>query len=361
MTDRPFPYRPLGLLAELTYRCPLGCPYCSNPIFSGPRGEELTTEEWIRVLGEGARLGVLHALFSGGEPVLRKDLARLVAAAREKDLYTNLITSAMGLTRAKLLELKSAGLESVQISFQADEPAEADRIAGIPAHQKKLEAARWIREADLPLTMNVVIHRGNISRIRQMVDLGVRLGAHRLELAHTQYYGWALRNRKALLPTRAQVEEAARVAERAKAELQGVLEILYVLPDYFGDRPKPCMNGWGRRYLTVSPVGDVLPCPTAREIPSLTFENVRLVPLREIWEGSEAFRRFRGTDWMPEPCRSCPEREVDFGGCRCQAAILLGDPARTDPACALSPDRGRLEEILGTADEEAAFEYRVNP
>jgi pyrroloquinoline quinone biosynthesis protein E len=361
MINQHFPYRPLGLLAELTYRCPLGCPYCSNPVFSGPGGEELTTEEWIRVLGEGAELGVLHALFSGGEPVLRKDLGRLVAAAREKDLYTNLITSAIGLSRAKLLELKSAGLDSIQISFQSDEAAGADPIAGIPAHERKLEAARWVRDADLPLTVNVVIHRGNISRIEQLIDLAVSLGAHRLELAHTQYYGWALRNRKALLPTRAQVQEAARVAERAKAALRGELEILYVLPDYFGDRPKPCMNGWGRRYLTVSPAGDVLPCPTAREIPSLTFENVRRRSLREIWESSEAFNRFRGTDWMPEPCRSCPEREVDFGGCRCQAAILSGDPARTDPACALSPDRGKLEAILGTADQGAAFEYRVNP
>jgi len=361
MTDLGSRCRPLGLLAELTYRCPLGCPYCSNPVFSGPGGEELSTEEWIRVLREGAELGVLHALFSGGEPVLRKDLARLVAAAREKDLYTNLITSAIGLSRAKLLELKSAGLDSIQISFQSDEAAGADRVAGIPAHEKKLEAARWVREADLPLTVNVVIHRGNISRIEQLIDLAIRLGAHRLELAHTQYYGWALRNRKALLPTRAQVEEAARVAERARRALQGELEILYVLPDYFGDRPKPCMNGWGRRYLTVSPEGEVLPCPTAREIRTISFENVRRRSLREIWAESEAFNRFRGTQWMPDPCRSCPQRDVDFGGCRCQAAILTGEPGRTDPACALSPDRGKLLEALGSLDEEAAFEYRANP
>ena len=361
MTDRGFPYRPLGLLAELTYRCPLGCPYCSNPVFSGPKGKELTTEEWIRVLGEGAELGVLHALFSGGEPVLRSDLPRLVAAAREKDLYTNLITSAVGLSREKLRELKSAGLDSVQISFQSDEAAVADHIAGIPAHEKKLEAARWVREADLPLTFNVVLHRGNILRIERLVELAVRLGAHRLELAHTQFYGWALRNRNALLPTRAQVELAAGMVERAKTALKGKIEILHVLPDYFGDRPKPCMNGWGRRYLTVSPGGDVLPCPTAREIRSLVFENVRDRSLSAIWEHSEAFNRFRGTSWMPEPCRSCPERDLDFGGCRCQAAILSGDPGRTDPACALSPDRGKLMEILDAAPEDAAFEYRTNP
>lgn len=358
----PLPsYRPLGLLAELTYRCPLGCPYCSNPVFSGAGKEELGTEEWVRVLGEAADLGVLHALFSGGEPVLRKDLPSLVAAARERDLYTNLITSAIGLSRAKVQDLKSAGLDSVQISVQSDAAEEADVLAGIPAHEKKVEAARWVREEGLPLTLNVVLHRKNIARVESLIDLALRLGAHRLELAHTQFYGWALRNRKALLPSRAQVDQAARVAERAKASLRGTLEIVYVLPDYFGDRPKPCMNGWGRRYLTVSPGGEVLPCPTAREIPSLRFENIRRRPLREIWEESEAFRRFRGTDWMPEPCRSCPEREVDFGGCRCQAAILTGDPARTDPACALSPDRATLLEIREGVDEGAPFEYRVNP
>ncbi|HVR87169.1 MAG TPA: SPASM domain-containing protein, partial [Planctomycetota bacterium] len=283
-----------------------------------------------------------------------------------------LITSAVGLNRPRILELKSAGLESVQISFQGDEALRADRIAGAAVHSKKLEAAGWVRETGLPLTMNVVLHRGNISRIRQLIDLALGLGAHRLELAHTQFYGWALRNREALLPTRAQVEEAARVTALAQATHRDRMEILYVLPDYFGERPKPCMNGWGRRYLTVDPGGDVLPCPTAREIRSLTFENVRRRSLREIWEGSEAFCRFRGTEWMPEPCRSCPERDVDFGGCRCQAALLTGDPAQTDPACALSPARQSLLAVLekneqSSLEEESdradrmPFEYRSNP
>lgn len=368
----PFPYRPLGLLMELTYRCPLGCPYCSNPVFSGPGGKELSTDEWIRVLGEAAKLGVLHALFSGGEPLLRKDLPQIVAAARQNDLYTNLITSAVGLNPSRLLELKSAGLESVQISFQSDEARIADQIAGSSVHAKKLEAARWVRQAGLPLTVNVVLHSGNISRVEPLIELARSLGAQRLELAHAQYYGWALRNREALLPTRAQIEVAAKAADQGKARLKGTMEILWVIPDYFGTRPKPCMNGWGRRYLTVSPEGDVLPCPTAREIPSLRFENVRERPLAVIWEDSEAFNRFRGTQWMPEPCRNCPEREVDFGGCRCQAAILTGDPAQTDPACELSPARRALVGVLeksglspdwdaGLSERSPVLEYRRNP
>jgi pyrroloquinoline quinone biosynthesis protein E len=364
-------YRPLGLLAELTHRCPLRCPYCSNPA-SWRGGDELSTDVWLRVLREASGLGVLHALFSGGEPLLRKDLARLVAGARESELYTNLITSAAGLTRGRLEELKSAGLESVQISLQAHEAGEADRIAGRSVHAHKLEACRWVREAGLPLTLNVVLHRANVDGVEELVELALRLGAQRLELANTQFYGWALRNRDALLPTRAQIQEAARVAANARVRHLGTLEILYVLPDYFGDRPKPCMNGWGRRYLTVDPGGDVLPCPTARSIPSLAFENVRQRSLGEIWEQSEAFNRFRGTQWMPEPCRSCPEREIDFGGCRCQAAILTGDPTQTDPSCGLAPGRPALAEILANnersgserspaADPGVPYEYRRNP
>jgi pyrroloquinoline quinone biosynthesis protein E len=353
--------RPLGLLAELTHRCPLGCPYCSNPVSPGRTGSELSTGEWIRVIEEAASLGVLHALFSGGEPLLRKDLVTLVSAAREKNLYTNLITSAVGLASQRIRELKAAGLESIQISFQSDQAQAADRIAGRNVHEKKLEAARQVRDAGLPLTINMVLHRSNIVRIREFVDFAMGLGADRLELAHAQYYGWAWKNRRALLPTRGQVERAGKIVEEARRRLRGRMEILYVLPDYFGDRPKPCMNGWGQRYLTVDPGGDVLPCPTAREIPSLQFENVRNRPLREIWGGSEAFNRFRGTAWMPEPCRSCPEKTVDFGGCRCQAALLLGDASRTDPACARSPDRRRLAELLDVESESDSFVYRVDP
>jgi pyrroloquinoline quinone biosynthesis protein E len=328
---------------------------------AGRSGTELSTEDWIRVIREAAQLGVLHALFSGGEPLLRKDLAALVAAARESELYTNLITSAVGLTEARLLDLKAAGLESIQISFQSDQAAPADVIAGASGHEKKLEAARRVREAGLPLTVNVVLHRGNVDRVGEVIELALSLGALRLELANAQYYGWAWKNRRALLPSREQVDRAAAVAREAKERLLGRMEILYVLPDYFADRPKPCMNGWGRRYLTVDPSGDVLPCPTAREIPSLGFDNVRDRSLREIWETSEAFNRFRGTAWMPEPCRSCPERDIDFGGCRCQAALLTGDAARTDPACGLSPDRGMLLATLEARGEGALLEYRENP
>lgn len=347
-------HRPLLLLAELTHRCPLHCPYCSNPP-AGPGGGELSTREWARVLGEAARLGVLHVGFSGGEPLQRADLAELVAAARAGGLYSNLITSAIGLDRPRAQELKAAGLDSVQISFQSDQHALADRIAGANAHARKLEAARLVRELGFPLTVNVVLHRGNIERLAQLVSLAENLGAERLELAHTQYYGWAFRNRAALLPTRAQIAQAAQVVTAARERLAGQLEILFVMPDYYSERPKPCMNGWGQRFLTVNPAGDVLPCPTAGEIKGLRFDNVRTQPLSWIWSESEAFNRFRGTEWMPLPCRDCQFRDVDFGGCRCQAALITGRAEVTDPACSLSPYRAELtrfvESIPGPGSE----------
>lgn len=341
MTTAPShpPFRPFGLLAELTHRCPLYCPYCSNPLGLVPAADELATADWERVLGEAAELGVLHAHFSGGEPLLRSDLAALIRTARACGLYSNLITSGVGLTAERAAVLAGAGLDSVQISFQADEAKVGDAIAGTAAHERKLRAARLVREFGWPLTVNVVLHRGNIDRTAQMVALAEELGAERLELASTQFYGWAFRNRAALLPTREQAERAGAVAAEAAARLRGRIEVVYVLPDYFGDRPKPCMHGWGRRFLTVNPAGDVLPCPTASAIPGLSFENVRTRALGWIWSASAAFNRFRGTDWMREPCRSCEFREVDFGGCRCQAALLTGDPANTDPACALAPHR----------------------
>jgi PqqA peptide cyclase len=359
--------RPFGLLAELTYRCPLACPYCSNPTQYPPSGGELATREWVRVLGEAAELGVLHVQLSGGEPLLRPDLPELVAAARKSGLYTNLITSAFGLTRARLEALRAAGLDSVQISFQSDEGPSADAIAGASAHAKKLEAARSVHELGLPLTVNVVLHRGNIGRIREIIALAEQLGAERLELANTQFYGWAFRNKEALLPARADLDEAERIAVANKERLRGRMEVLYVLPDYYGDRPKPCMGGWGRRSLTVNPVGEVLPCPTASAITSLRFDNIRDHPLRWIWAESEAFNRFRGTAWMPEPCRSCDRREIDFAGCRCQAVQLTGDAANTDPACALSPHREALVRIMERIRPSAAgfgdgpIHFRANP
>ena len=355
-------YRPYLLLAELTYRCPLHCPYCSNPA-RYPDGRELTTAEWQRVFREAAELGVLHAGLSGGEPLQRADLPELVAAAHEAGLYTNLITSAAGLTEARLGRLKAAGLDNIQISFQADEELAANRIAGAAMHRVKLTAARLARAEGFPLTVNVVLHRDNIDRLAEIIVLAEELEAERLELANVQYYGWAFRNRAALLPTRGQIAAAAVIVAQQTKRLLGQMRILFVTPDYYSDRPKPCMDGWGSRYLTVNPAGEVLPCPTAKEIKELRFDNVREHGLGWIWHESAAFNRFRGTEWMPLPCRECEFREVDFGGCRCQAALLAGDASVTDPACSLSPYRDRLTAFVESAQNRQTldFEFRQNP
>jgi pyrroloquinoline quinone biosynthesis protein E len=370
--------RPYALLAEITYRCPLHCPYCSNPVAASlreaprrPQGGgynngELTTEEWNRVIREAAALGVLQIGFSGGEPLARSDLAELIRAAREAKLYTNLITSGIGLDDDRLRTLHDAGLDSVQLSFQSDEPSLADEIAGARAHERKLDVAAKIRTAGIPLSLNFVIHRRNIDRLPQMIDLAEALGAERMELANVQFYGWAFRNRAALLPTREQVDRAGDVATAAKARLAGKIDIFYVLPDYYETRPKPCLNGWGRRYLTVNPIGDVLPCPTALSaIPGLRLENIRSHDLDWIWRESESFNRFRGTEWMPEPCQSCPQREIDFGGCRCQAALLTGNAANTDPVCELSANRALVDAVLCDVNSPSGhlreWTYRVNP
>ena len=379
--------RPYALLAEITYRCPLHCPYCSNPavesaVLSGEHARqpsnalrtahatasngELTTDEWSRVIREAAALGVLQIGFSGGEPVARRDLADLVRAAREANLYTNLITSGIGLDDERVRALREAGLDSVQLSFQSDQSDLSDEIAGARAHQHKLDIAAKIRAAGIPLNLNFVIHRRNIDRLAQMIELTEALGAERVELANVQFYGWAFLNRVALFPTREQVIRAREIATAAKARLAGKIEIFYVLPDYYETRPKPCLNGWGQRYLTVNPVGDVLPCPTASSaIPDLRFENVRTCALDWIWRESESFNRFRGTEWMPEPCRSCPQREIDFGGCRCQAALITGNAANTDPVCEFSPNRARVDAVLhevnSVSDHAHDWTYRVNP
>jgi pyrroloquinoline quinone biosynthesis protein E len=366
--------RPLGLLAELTYRCPLGCPYCSNPISLRHDGTELTTDEWQRVVREAAELGVLHVHFSGGEPLLHPGLLQLVATARAAGLYTNLLTSGVPFSRSTAESLRAAGLDHVQLSLQSDEAGLADTIASRRSHADKLAAARLIRELGWPLTLNVVLHRANVARIPQLVALAEELDADRLELANVQFYGWAHRNREALLPSIADLRKAAACVADARTRLRGRLRIDYVLPDALADRPKPCMEGWGRRYLTVNPQGDVLPCPTASCIESLRFDNVRQHSLSWIWRESQAFNHFRGTGWMSEPCRSCEWRHTDFGGCRCQAALLTGDAANTDPACALSPHRARLIEAFQlTSDAPAGdplatntpahtpFEYRRNP
>jgi pyrroloquinoline quinone biosynthesis protein E len=352
---------PLALLAELTHRCPLRCPYCSNPLELARAGSELGTAAWIAVLEEAAGLGVLQVHFSGGEPTARKDLEELVAAAEALDLYSNLITAGVLLDRARLEGLAERGLQHVQLSIQGAEPANADRIGGFEGgHTKKLEVARMVGDIGLPLTLNAVMHRQSLDELASVIDLAVELGAQRLEVAHVQYYGWALRNRGALMPTEAQLETATILVEDARRRLEGVLVIDYVVPDYYARRPKACMGGWGQRFLVINPVGKVLPCHAAESIPGLDFERVGTRPLEAIWSDGSAFTRFRGTAWMPEPCRSCERREIDWGGCRCQAFALTGDAAATDPACQLSPHH---EAMRGQARQDALvpsaeFSYR---
>ena len=346
-------FAPVGLLAELTHRCPLQCPYCSNPLALERVAGELPTETWLDVLAQAADLGVLQLHLSGGEPTVRRDLEEIVAQASKVGLYSNLITAAVLLTRERLERLAEQGLDHVQISIQDTDPANADRIAHYRGgHAKKLEAAGWVRALGLPLTFNAPIHRQNIARLPAMIDLAVSLGAGRLEVAHVQYYGWALQNRQALMPTRDQVLKSAELVEAARERLKGVLVIDFVVPDYYASRPKPCMGGWGRGIVNVTPSGKVLPCHAAETIPGLVFDNVRDRSLRDIWLNSGAFRAFRGTSWMPEPCRSCEFREIDWGGCRCQAFAFAGDAALTDPACAKSALHAKFAQV---AQHEASL------
>ncbi|MET9908553.1 pyrroloquinoline quinone biosynthesis protein PqqE [Streptomyces sp. NPDC006476] len=344
----PSPSPPWALLAELTHGCPLHCPYCSNPLELVRRSRELSAEEWGDVLRQAADLGVVHTHLSGGEPLLRPDLAAIVAAADAAGIYTQLVTSGVGLSAPRLSALVSAGLRSVQLSVQHADPASSDRIAGNRSFAAKERAAALVREAGLPLGLNVVLHRDNLDAVDAVVDLGVAWGADRIELANTQFYGWALRNRTALLPTRDQLSRARDAVERRREQLAGTTELVWVVPDYFDGVPKPCMGGWGAVSLTVAPDGGVLPCPAAGGLPDLDVPNVRDRPLEWIWNSSPAFNRYRGTEWMSEPCRGCPRRETDFGGCRCQGHALTGEAARTDPACALSPDHALLRAVAET-------------
>lgn len=354
--ERPDPV-PFGLLAELTYRCPLRCPYCSNPVDLS--GAELSTDSWLRLLDEARELGVLQLHLSGGEPLARRDLTAITRHASALALYTNLVTSGIGLTPARLEELKEAGLDHVQLSIQDSQAETADLIAGIKAHERKRAVAAMVVEAGLPLSINVVLHRHNVERMTQIAQLAEELGAERLELAHTQYYGWGLLNRASLLPSREQVAMADAAAAEFMASHGGQMEIVYVRPDYHDGVPKPCMNGWGTRQLVVSPAGEVMPCPAALVIADLESASVLDSSLADIWYRSEAFNRFRGTSWMREPCRSCPRREIDFGGCRCQAFQLTGDAAATDPACALSPKHELVTTLVGVASEPAFTPRRV--
>src|SRR5437899_3351159 len=324
--------KPLWLLAELTYKCPLQCPYCSNPLdFAGPRFKrELSTEEWCRVFREAKALGVLQLGLSGGEPTLRQDLEELVREAHRLGLYTSLITSAYRLTKERLAALKAAGLDHVQISIQGADAELSDAVAGTASYRDKIAAYHYTRELGFPLTVNVVLHRRNLHQVEALIRLAESLGAERIELANTQFYGWALHNRDALMPPKAQLDEAWQVVQRERARLGTRLEIVWVLPDYHEQYPKPCMGGWARAYMTVTPAGEVWPCHAAGRITTLQFANVRDHPLEWIWNESDAFTRFRGDAWMPEPCRSCPRKTVDFGGCRCQAFLIAGDAVGRD-------------------------------
>jgi pyrroloquinoline quinone biosynthesis protein E len=329
---------PVGLLAELTHRCPLQCPYCSNPLELERVNSELTTEQWQDVMRQAAELGVLQIHLSGGEPTVRKDLEDIVEVAAEVGLYTNLITAGVTLTRDRLKRLKELGLDHVQLSIQDVDDVNAEKISAYKnGLAKKREVGAWVRELQMPLTINAPIHRLNIENLPNIIDFAVEIGAGRIEVANIQYYAWALKNRAALMPTRAQVLKSAEIVEEAKARLKGVMVFDFVVPDYYAKTPKPCMGGWGRGVMNVTPQGRVLPCHAAETVPGLIFDNVKDRRLADIWLNGQAFQMYRGTSWMKEPCRGCPRAEIDFGGCRCQAMAFTGDAANTDPACKLSP------------------------
>ena len=353
--------RPYALVAELTYRCPLRCVYCSNPTDYMKYPDRLTTGDWLRVFHEAEEIGVLQVNLSGGEPLLRADLVVLAKGASQLNLYVNLITSGIPVTREKLAELRDAGLNSVQISIQDTQSEASDRIAGRASFDNKIQVAKWVKELGLPLTLNVVLHRNNLDRVTEIIELAQDLAADRLELANTQYLAWALVNRNQLLPTREQLNRARHCAALAKEQLKGKMEVLFVLPDYYSDVPKACMSGWGRRYIVVRPDGLAMPCHLAHTIRGLEFENVLQRSIRAIWQDSAAFQAFRGCDWMPEPCRSCDRQTVDFGGCRCQAYHLTGDARMTDPACSLSPEHSKIlaaREIAREPSVPVEFVYR---
>jgi pyrroloquinoline quinone biosynthesis protein E len=344
---RPAAPLPMALVAEVTHRCPLHCPYCSNPIEMARAGQELSTTDWQRVFTEAAALGVLHLHLSGGEPMARGDLPKLIRTAADAGLYINLITSGVLLDDKRLAALVEAGLDHVQLSFQHADAAEAERIGGLRGAQaKKIAAARLVKAAGLPLTCNFVIHRQNAPDVAAMIALAADLGAGRAEIAHTQYYGWGLVNRDALLPDAAELDAATAAVELGRTIHQGRMAIDYVTPDYHADRPKACMDGWARRFIVIAPTGKALPCHAAETIPGLSFPDVRTAHLAEIWNADPAFLCFRGTDWMPEPCQGCAFKEQDWGGCRCQALALAGDASATDPVCARSSFHQSVGELI---------------
>jgi PqqA peptide cyclase len=345
---------PLALIAEVTHRCPLHCVYCSNPMQLAGTQSELLTEEWISVFRQAGELGMLHAHFTGGEPLARADLSELIAVARSAGLYTNLITSGIGLNEQRLQTLIDAGLDHIQISFQDSREAAANWIAGAKAHAHKIELSHAIRRHKIAFTVNLVVHRQNLDHLEEMIAFIEQLNPDRVEIAHAQYYGWALANRAALMPTRAQLEQAVETVAEAEKRLSGRMRIDSVVPDYYAKYPKACMGGWGQKLILINPSGKALPCHAAEVLPGMSFENVREKKLDWIWKESSSFRRFRGEDWMPEPCRSCDRRTEDFGGCRCQAFLLSGDATMTDPACSLAPMHDVIESAVREANSDPA-------
>jgi PqqA peptide cyclase len=356
-------YQPQALIAEVTHRCPLHCVYCSNPIEMQNRAEELSTGDWTSIFRQAGEMGVLQLHLTGGEPLARPDLADLVRAGRGSNLYVNLITSGVGLDEPRLDGLIEAGLDHIQLSFQDSEEGPANEFAGTRSHALKLRIAAMIRQRRIAFTVNMVVHRRNLARLEEMIALAEQSGAQRLEIANVQYYGWAFRNREALLPTREQLDRSIEIVEAARERLKGRLRIEFVLADYYAKYPKPCMNGWGHQQMLIDPAGRVLPCHAAPVIPGLEFQSARERPLRSIWEDSAAFNRFRDESWMPEPCRSCDRRGRDFGGCRCQAFLLAGDAAATDPVCTLAPAHALVEEILQRVNSsgDRSWVYRIDP
>ena len=354
---------PLALIAEITHRCPLHCVYCSNPLQMIRAEAELSTEDWVRVFWEARALGILHLHLTGGEPVARADLKDLVEAAHSAGLYTNLITSGIGLPEARLASLVDAGLDHIQLSFQDSRDQPANWIAGTKAHAHKVALSEVIRRFRIAFTVNLVVHRQNLDHLDEMIRFAEELNPDRLEIAHAQYYGWALKNRDTLLPTRTQLDHCMQIVEVAQKRLSGRMRIDCVVPDYYARYPKACMGGWGQRLVLIDPSGQVLPCHAAGVIPGMAFDSVREHPLEWIWRESAAFQRFRGEQWMPEPCRSCERRAEDFGGCRCQAFLLTGDAAATDPVCTLAPAHHLIESARGRNDDvgRVAWSYRTNP
>ena len=346
---------PLALIAEVTHRCPLHCVYCSNPVELAAIESELSTSEWTNVFEQAGKLGMLHAHFTGGEPLARADLTDLISAARSAGLYTNLITSGIGLNEQRLQELVNAGLDHIQVSFQDSRESAANWIAGAKAHAHKVDLSRAIRKLKIAFTVNLVVHRQNLDHLEEMIAFIEQLNPERVEIAHTQYYGWALANRAALMPTREQLNRAVTIISDAERRLAGRMRIDSVVPDYYAKYPKACMGGWGQRLMLINPSGKVLPCHAAEVLPGMTFENVREKSVQWIWRESSSFQRFRGEEWMPEPCRSCERRTEDFGGCRCQAFLLAGDAGVTDPACSLAPAHGVVEAAVREANSGAGI------